>query len=117
VNQSAVREAFQRDIEPERAISFRVTWTDRVTGEPHGTSVEATVAELLASTNTQQAKADAIIAYAKSLSELWTAEALAVYAAEVQATIDTAIRMRPEDDDLIEIRDLFQRYAGDLIGY
>jgi len=94
-----LRTCAEGGLSPNAVFRFRVTWKDRETREDRETSIEMTAAQLLASTNTQQAKADAIIAYAEALSDRELADSAA-------ATITDALEMRPGDSDLVEIRDL-----------
>jgi Ca-activated chloride channel family protein len=107
-----IRTCAEGGLAEDAVFRFRVTWKDRVTREDRETSIEMTAAELLGSTNTQQAKADAIIAYAKALGELPSAADPAALAASTSTTLEGALAMRPGDTDLEEIRDLFAAFSG-----
>jgi hypothetical protein len=96
----------------DAVFRFRVSWKDRSTRVDRETTVEMTAAELVGSTSTQAAKADAIIGYAEALGELRGGADPEALVASVTDTIEAAIAMRPHDPDLVEIRDLFSTFAA-----
>lgn len=98
----------------DAVFRFRVTWKDRTTREDREASVEMTAAELFARTDTQQVKADAILAYADALGALWRSEDQIALLRSTRGTIDGALALRPEDDDLLEIDALFETFASNV---
>jgi Ca-activated chloride channel homolog len=95
-------------------FAFSVDWDDPRTGEAHTTDADVTLAEMLDTADTEILKAQAIVAYAESLSAVWDLPEAqrAAYMEGVYDDLVSAFRARPDDDDLAEIVDLIDAYRS-----
>jgi Ca-activated chloride channel family protein len=95
-------------------FAFSVDWEDPRTGEAHTDAADVTLAEMTDAANTEIRKAQAIVAYAEALSDVWDLPAgdRAAYVEGVYDEAVDALRARPDDPDLAEIVDLLDAYRA-----
>ena len=99
-------------------LSVAVTWQDPVTYELRHTSLQTSIADLLAADGTMLLKGDAVVAYAEALKQLrtLTGSAAADLIAETIDSVDAAMVALGPDPDLTEIRELLVIYGTVLDG-
>ncbi|MCK6528348.1 VWA domain-containing protein [Myxococcota bacterium] len=96
------------------AFSFVVEWEDPVTREAHTETLETSLDELTAAATEQLVKADAIVAYAQSLTSVWDVDASerVAYLEGVLAEVEEALLVLPLDRDLREAADVLAIFVS-----
>lgn len=92
-------------VDPDAPIAFSASWTEPRSGVAHTDEAVATVAAMLDRANTQIDKANALVAYAEALYDTELLDA-------ASAEVDAAISLRPDDAELLEVRQTLDLYAA-----
>ncbi|MCP4601240.1 MAG: VWA domain-containing protein [Proteobacteria bacterium] len=99
-------------VQPDFRIRVKASFLDPFTRNPMSDEFEATFEELLEGENALLRKGNAIVAYAETLKEIRMSAGEGAHGLIDSALdkVDAAINSLPEDEDLIEIRDLLKTY-------
>lgn len=93
-------------------FDFSVEWLDPASGEQRTAELTLSARDMLSGPDSQQWKADAIVAYATALTDVWIQPEpdRRSYLDSVHGLVSDVLEQRPNDPDLMEIQHLLDLY-------